>query len=199
LLVADRSDSQRPNTQLSGSEGSEASPLGFLKATYAAARNKYKPVSIEILWIAESPPSSQGFFYFERTIGKDHLFRETMKAIGVWPENRKMSRDLDKRPYLMQFQSRGYFLIDTCETPVDKLDYTRRVTAVLQGARRIVNKVEMLRPRRILILKVNVFKAVKSELEKAGLSGRLLNSEPIPFPSHGWQLKYRTKVKQLIG
>ncbi len=103
---------------------------------YAVARNKYRPSKVEVLWIAESPPSSQGFFYFEKTTGKDHLFRETMKAVGIWPE--------------------------------------------------------------ILIVKANVFGPVREELEKAGLGGRILNKRPIPFPSHGWQSKYRSQVRQLI-
>src|SRR5215472_18871035 len=93
---------------------------------YAVARNKYRQDKIEVLWIAESPPSSQGFFYFDKTIGKDHLFRETMKAVGIWPGNTTMRKGLDKRPYLRHFKSKGYYLVDTCETPIDRLDNLRR-------------------------------------------------------------------------
>jgi hypothetical protein len=74
---------------------------------YASARNKYRPGKVEVLWIAESPPSSQGSFYFERTTGKDHLFRETMKTVGIWPENWTMHKGMDKRPYLSRFESKG--------------------------------------------------------------------------------------------
>ena len=165
---------------------------------YATARNRYRPSSIEVLWIAESPPSSQGFFYFEKTTGKDHLFRETMKAVRIWPEEGTMHKGMDKRPYLSQFQSKGYFLTDTCGLPVDKLDNARRDREVREGALRVTSEVRGLSPKSILIVKANVFGPVKSELEKAGLGGRILNRQPIPFPSHGWQSRYRSQVRQFI-
>ncbi len=165
---------------------------------YAVARNQYRPSIIEVLWIAESPPSSQGFFYFDRTTGRDHLFRETMKAVGLWPDKDRMQKDVDKRPLLDGFRSKGYFLVDTCELPVDKLDNDRRRDAVERGALRLVGEVKELRPKNILIVKSNVFMPVKHELEKAGLGGVILNQKPIPFPSHGWQSKYRSQVRHLL-
>jgi len=54
------------------------------KDKYTVSRNKYKPNKVNVLLIAESPPSSGGYFYSETTIGKDHLFRETMKVLGFW-------------------------------------------------------------------------------------------------------------------
>src|SRR5437016_13338949 len=66
-------------------------------ADFNRARRKYRPHMIRFLLIAESPPSSGGFFYFRMTIGKDHLFRETMKALELWPRNRPMRRGVDKR------------------------------------------------------------------------------------------------------
>ncbi len=52
---------------------------------YRVAREAYRPERVRVLLIAESPPASGGFFYFPETIGKDHLFRQTMKAMGLWP------------------------------------------------------------------------------------------------------------------
>ncbi len=165
---------------------------------YAVARSKYRPSIIEVLWIAESPPSSQGFFYFDETTGRDHLFRETMKAVRIWPDDDKMPKGVDKRRYLREFQSKGYFLVDTCELPVDELDDARRREAIERGAMRIVGEVMELRPKSILVVKSNVFQPVKNKLEKAELGGQILNKEPIPFPSHGWQSKYRSKVRHLL-
>jgi hypothetical protein len=167
---------------------------------YADARNKYRPKNVSVLMIAESPPSSEGFFYFEKTIGNgDHLFRETMKAVRLWPEERVMHKDVDKRPYLKQFQSKGFFLIDTCELPVDKLDDRRRREAIGKGALRVVSVVKLLDPKKIVLVKDTVFEPVKNELEKAGFGGRILNGEPLPFPSHGWQRKYREGLSVLLG
>src|SRR5713226_389413 len=108
---------------------------------YSVARNKYKPRRVNILFIAESPPSSGGFFYFGKTIGKDHLFRETMKALELWPRNEPMPRGVDKRSMLQRFQSMGFYLLDTCTFPVDKLGPRNRREVILRQIPRLVNDV----------------------------------------------------------
>ncbi len=57
---------------------------GGMIRRYRVAREAYRPERVRVLLIAESPPASGGFFYFPKTIGKDHLFRETMKVVGLW-------------------------------------------------------------------------------------------------------------------
>src|SRR5438445_10677679 len=100
-------------------------------ANFSRARRKYRPRKVRLLLIAESPPSSGGFFYFPRTIGKDHLFRETMKALDLWPKNEPMRKGVDKRSMLRRFQSMGLYLLDTCEFPVDKMLPWERREAIL--------------------------------------------------------------------
>ena len=177
-------------------------PLGtnqtLLKNRYASARNKYRPDKISLLLIAESPPSSGGYFYLEKTIGKDHLFRETMKALELWPYDRPMAKGCDKRPMLKQFRSLGFFLIDTCELPVDNLRPKQRRISIVQGASTLPKRVKGLDPMRILIVKKTVFNPVKRVLSDAGFGERILNTRPLPFPSHGNQRKFRTMVRRLV-
>ncbi len=104
---------------------------------YRVAREAYRPEKVRVLFIAESPPASGGFFYFPETIGKDHLFRETMKALGLWPEDRRLSKGFDKGPLLREFQSRGFYLIDTSLVPVDKLPRRERRQAVVESVERV--------------------------------------------------------------
>src|SRR5437016_3204672 len=130
-----------------------------LKDKYTAARNKYKPNRVNVLLIAESPPSSGGYFYSETTIGKDHLFRETMKALKFWPVDRPMRKGCDKKSMLERFRSIGFFLIDTCELPVDKLQPRQRRISTIQGASTLPHRVRELDPTRIVIVK----KTVRSE------------------------------------
>lgn len=166
---------------------------------YAKARNKYRPKRIRLLFIAESPPSSGGFFYFERTIGKDHLFRDTMKALQLWPENERMGKDLDKRELLRQFRSKGFFLIDTCQSPVDKLPHQDRRRAILSAIPRVIREVSELDPENIVIVKSTIFRPVRDALERSGLRDRILNKEPLPFPSHGNQRIFRRELRHLLG
>ena len=171
---------------------------GFSEEDYSAARIPYKPSHIRVLLIAESPPSSGGFFYFSETIGKDHLFRETMKALGLWSARRRMSKGLQKAPLLREFSSRGLYLIDTCALPVDKLSPKDRRIAIATGASRLPRKVEALDPDRILLVKKTIFEPALQALEKAGFDRRVLNQMPIPFPSHGNQRKYRQLLRKIL-
>src|SRR5467141_2737213 len=108
-------------------------------AKFNRARRKYRPRKVRFLLIAESPPSSGGFFYFETTIGKDHLFRETMKALKFWPEGEPMRRGVDKRLMLQRFQTLGFYLLDTCTFPLNKPPPTERRRSVLSQTPRLVN------------------------------------------------------------
>ena len=175
-----------------------ASASRFTIEDYAQAREKYQPHKIKILFVAESPPSSGGYFYFSETIGKDHLFRETMKALDLWPVSRPLRRGVDKRPLLERFRSNGFFLIDTCELPVDKLSTTERMTAVRRGAVGLASRVRRLNPAHIILVKNTVFRPVCQALEREGLGRRILNKTSLPFPSHGNQKKFRNNLRQMI-
>jgi hypothetical protein len=64
----------------------------------------YKPLEkTKLLIVAESPPASGGYFYFDRATGKDSFFRETMKALRLFPEDNRMKKGFDKTPLLEEF------------------------------------------------------------------------------------------------
>src|SRR5947199_7609641 len=163
-------------------------------ANFNRARRKYRPRKVRLLLIAESPPSSGGFFYFPTTIGKDHLFRETMKALDLWPTGVPMRRGVDKRPMLRRFQSRGLYLLDTCDFPVDKMRPRERREAVVEQIPRLVNDVMEANPLHILVGKSSLFNPVVIALRESGFQSQILNSGPVPFPSHGNQRIYRSML-----
>src|SRR6266581_6282674 len=165
---------------------------------FSRARRKYRPRKIRLLLIAESPPSSGGFFYFPMTIGKDHLFRETMKALDLWPENEPMRRGVDKRPMLLRFQSMGLYLLDTCDFPVDKMRPMERREAVRQQMPRLINEVIDADPHHIFVVKSTIFNPVIIALRESGFQSRILNSGPVPFPSHGNQRIYRSMLRRAL-
>jgi len=151
-----------------------------------------------VLFVAESPPSSGGFFYFSKTIGKDHLFRETMKALSLWPLGHPLRKGLDKTGLLEEFRSRGFFLIDTCDRPVDRLSPKARRISIAREAPGLARRAKELDPGSIVIVKQTVYGPVRHALETAGLGDRVLNTEPLPFPSHGNQRRYRLRLRRLI-
>ena len=168
------------------------------RVLFDKARREYRPSRIRLLMIAESPPSSGGFFYFPQAIGKDHLFRETMKSIGLWPQTAGMHRGINKVPMLRGFQSMGFYLIDSSTDPVDKMPNRARRDAIKHQLPRLVEDVKRADPSNIVIVKSSIYGPVKSALEEAGFGSRVLNDQPIPFPSHGNQKEYRTIMSRLL-
>ncbi len=167
-------------------------------ADFSRARRKYRPRKVRFLLIAESPPSSGGFFYFPTTIGKDHLFRETMKALKFWPENEPMRRGVDKSSMLRRFRSMGFYLLDTCVSPVDKMPPGERRTAVQNQTPRLVNEVIEADPSHIFVVKSSIFRPVSQALREAGMHKRVINTIAVPFPSHGNQRVYRARLRRAL-
>jgi hypothetical protein len=170
----------------------------FTSENFSRARRKYRPRKVRFLLIAESPPSSGGFFYFPTTIGKDHLFRETMKALKFWPENEPMRKGIDKRSMLRKFRSMGFYLLDACISPVDKMPPGERRRAVLSQTRRLSNDVIKTDPSHIFIVKTTIFNPVSQAMQEAGMHKRVINTMAVPFPSHGNQRVYRSMLRRAL-
>jgi hypothetical protein len=165
---------------------------------YVLARNNYRPPKIKFLLVAKSPPSSGGYFYFDNATGRDYLFKETMKAIGLFLEDKRMQKGFDKKPLLKEFQLHGFFLIDVSYRPVDAMTRRRRRLAIREAIPTLVTEMVELNPEKIIIVKASIYNNVKDALEKAGFGAKILNRGALPFPSHGNQKKYRQKLRELL-
>ena len=121
-----------------------------------------------------------------------------MKALEIWPIKTAMHRGLDKRPFLEEFRSKGFFLIDTCQVPVDKLPAAQKKHKILREASGLALRAEDLHPDRIIIVKKTVYQPVREALERTGLGHKILNNEPLKFPSHGNQKDYRSSLRRLL-
>ena len=121
-----------------------------------------------------------------------------MKALRLWPMSKPMKKGVDKRPFLESFQSRKFFLVDTSPLPVDKLSQRERKVTIDIEAPRLARRVKGLKPTSVIIVKKTVYAPVRNALWKVGLADRVLNSKPLPFPSHGNQRKYRRGLRRLM-
>ena len=110
-----------------------------------------------------------------------------------------MRRGVDKDPMLRGFQSMGFYLLDSSTDPVDKMQNRARKEAIQDQLPRLVEDVKRAHPPSIVIVKSSIFEPVKSALEEAGFGSRVLNHQPIPFPSHGSQQVYRAMMKRLLA
>lgn len=167
------------------------------------ARRRYDPREVrrpvDVLFVAESPPSSGGFFYFDTIKGKSWLFKETMKAIRFCEEDQRMPKGFYKVPWLKRFQRERYYLIDVCKEPVDDLESSERTVRLREAVEDVVGRVQQIDPKRIIIVKSPLFDIVAPEIRRHGLGDRILNNGPLPFPCCGHQGQYRQEVRRLLG
>jgi hypothetical protein len=100
--------------------------------TFEAARNKYRPDQVKLLFVAEAPPAydSGRFFYFEAVEEADTLFLEMMKVL--YPKKANFVEGIDNRntgfkarqvrnrkaEFLELFKRDGFFLLDAIDEPM---------------------------------------------------------------------------------
>jgi hypothetical protein len=131
------------------------------------AARKYRPADVELLLVAEAPPSAlDRYFYFEDVRVQDSLFRYVARGIlGVEP-TRKNKGELLKR-----LRDRGVFLIDLRPNPVDGKSRASEIPQLVRRARD-------LNPKKIIVIKTGVYDLVYKPLVEAGLP--VVDEDPIP-------------------
>ena len=162
-----RSVKSRPHT----SRGSEES-----RRRRARAAGRYKPDRVQLLLVAEAPPSAlDRYFYFEDVRTQDSLFRYVARSIlGIEPTR-------ENKPQLLErLRNRGVFLIDLSEDPVGWSPLSHFVADLVRRAQR-------LKPDRIVLIKATVYDAAFAAMREAGLP---VVDERVPFPGSGQQRRF---------
>jgi hypothetical protein len=139
-----------------------------------AAAAKYKPEAVELLLVAEAPPSSvDRYFYFEGVPDHDSLFRHVVRAILAIEPSRS-----EKPSELRRLAARGVFLIDLKPEPKE-----RGETLDVYVPDLVARAVE-LKPRHVITIKANVCDLTQRPLLAAGLH---VVDQRVPFPGSGQQ------------
>jgi hypothetical protein len=161
---------------------SQTSPTGSNKerdqarARRELAARKYKPEKVDLLLVAEAPPSAlDRYFYFTDVREQDSLFRYVcLVLLGLEPARER------KADLLGKLRHRGIFLIDLQEEPRDGTPLTGFVPE-------LVRRCERLDPGWIVLIKATVFDAAFAPLADAGLP---VSTVRVPFPGSGQQGRF---------
>jgi hypothetical protein len=160
----------------------EASAIARERRKREAA--KYKPDDIDLLLVAEAPPSAlDRYFYFDDVREQDSLFRYVYRGVT----GREPSRE-GKAQLLAELRDLGVFLIDLQEDPVDG-------TPLPHLAPNLVRRCSEINSRRIVLIKATVFDAAYAALKRAGLPVML---ERIPFPGSGRQREFEVAFRRAL-
>lgn len=181
----------------SGMQNENASP----RSRRAAARLKYRPAMVKLLFVAESPPAdaSARYFYYEDVKEKDSLFLEMMKALypSWWTRCVEVRRK--KAEFLQRFCNDGCYLLDAVEEPLGRLSPTQKVQRITENSMDLLRRIREVycdSRTEIVLISAPVFQACGRFLGDAGL--HVANDRMIDFPGSGGQRKFRDKLSVVL-
>jgi hypothetical protein len=176
-------------------------------SSYDDVRQQYKPDTIKVLLIAESPPpppdiqSSRQFYYTDRLRKDDRLFTNTIWAL--YPETEgQTEKELEeqKESWLRRFQADGFYMIEALEeSQVHEVTKKQRQERIRDSLPRLLERVRAIAQpgTKVVLIKSNVFDVAAEPLRQAGFD--VLNTGLVDYPGHFNQKAYRQKLRRLTG
>lgn len=167
---------------------------------FSKARRKYRPDRINLLFIAEAPPSttSNRFFYFGSVRTGDSLFLEIMKVL--YKDDFQSIKELRKRKpeFLKRFKEDGFYLIDACDEPMNDNNAHAKIKRCREALPFLIKKLKKLATKEtsIILISKSVFEACLCFLKENRFN--ILNKSFLPFPGSGQQKIFRRKLSRLI-
>lgn len=177
------------------------------KSIFESSREKYKPETIEYLFIAESPPkpNSNRFFYFENVFSHDLLFWETMKALypNAFPKDKEgksiVNKDIRKlkSSFLKKFKLDGFFLVDACDISIAGVSSHEKEAELKRSLPELIKKVQRLisKDTKIIVITSTVYKICYHKLKSEGFN--VINNDAIPYPL-GFQNEFKNKLLKYL-
>jgi hypothetical protein len=155
-------------------------------------RRRYEPDVVRLVIIAESPPASGLYFYNPTGATSEWLFRALMQQLPFSPVNKESG--------LLEFQRRGWVLIDATYEPVNELSNGKRDKVIARDYRLLRDDLARLSPDRsvpLILIKENVCRLLEARLRKDGFN--VLNSgRVVYFPSMWWQKDFHRQFAAVL-
>lgn len=151
-------------------------------------RETHKPAETRILFIGESPPANETFFYQ----GDSRLAKYTCEAFS--PEN---GPTLKMSAFLKYFRARGCFLVDLCAQPVNHLPRKERKIKRKAGEFLLAQSLKELQPSVIVV----VMKAISPSVARAATdaAAEVIPRHTLPFPAQGHERAYVKELRAIIS
>jgi len=143
-------------------------------------RQSFRPPSIITLFVGESPPAGDSFFYKERGL----LYRSMREAFG------------NIEDFLAWFKASGFFLDDLVLDPINRIkDKKERDTRRHQGIVPLAKRISAYRPQAIVVLMCAIKDMVREAKTKSGVDAPLYVT-PFPRPEH--QRHFKNQMASII-
>lgn len=147
-------------------------------------RLRYRPAIVRVLFIGESRPASGRFFYQ----GDSGLYRAMRDAF------QSADAAITDATFLRTFQALGFYLVDLCTRPVDKLNPQARRAACLAAEPQLCRVFSTLQPEMAAVVVRSIRQNVRRAASCAGWTGQILE---LPYPGR-WSSHRETFTAQLV-
>lgn len=134
-----------------------------------ALRHQFRPPKVRVLFVGESPPASGRFFY-SRNSGLYRAMRQLFQAADP---------SITDDSFLRRFEECGFYLIDLCGEPVDKLEPEARRAAHVAAERSLREKLSRLEPEVIVSLARSIYPSVSRAAAAANQAASIID---VPYP-----------------
>ncbi|MDD3231821.1 MAG: hypothetical protein PHO06_00500 [Clostridia bacterium] len=152
---------------------------------YEGKREKYKPLKIKVLFVGESRPVGNTFFYNENS----RLYHHTKNAFEKANVNFS----------LKNFESLGCWLYDVCDEPVDNKTTSERKRLIKKGLPKLKENIEKLKPEYIIVVKKSDMKKIVFDNICNGIYKKDINAFNLSFPACGHQNEYENELYDIIS
>jgi hypothetical protein len=151
-------------------------------------RQQYRPHSISVLFVGESPPAGGTFFYK----GDSGLARYTKQAF----QQAYGLPDLAMTDFLSGFKAADCYLDDLCLEPVNRMTASDRRAAWKNAIEPMANRLREYSPGLIVPVLRGVESSVSQAAETAGMLDRMRPA--LPYPGMGFHPRYVAQLSRLI-
>ncbi len=173
---------------------------------YKKASEKYMPGKINVLFIAESPPTPysngvRSYIYFDTA--KQEILLTTLTT-AVFGDGNCFTKDDIKSDFLKRLRDEGYFLIDAVEYPINNIQGKNREPVIREEAENLLVRLNELKLRnnidsstKIILIKISVFNTLQELLKENGYN--VLNDGKIDFPKYYNDRDVISDIRKLLG
>lgn len=154
-------------------------------------RTSFRPTSVRVLMVGESPPPGRGFFYS----GDSTLFRHTARVMATY-----CGFPTDPDPFLREFAAAGFFLTDLSPRRGDKPHLRPNAQDVADSVDRLAELVTDEHPQVVVGVLREIRAFVRSIVEGSGHPGTPWRCLPFPYyRSPSARDAYRRGLGQVVA
>lgn len=139
---------------------------------------------MRLLFAGEAPPASGRFFYQ----GNSGLYRAAREAFTITLPG------IPQPDFLESFRDLGYYLVDLCREPVDRLSARQHRKTWFESEARLAAMLKRLRPQVVITVVRSIVPSAKRAQERANWTAPLLE---LPYPGR-WKRHRVAFLKQLV-